>query len=514
MEELNLGTVTNFKKQRGFGHIEPDDKTLFGGKVYCHWKTIQTSAKWPTLVAGMRVAFAAVEGKTKEASWKTTEVYNEDGDEITLDSATKDTKVTKATKSVKDVLLNGGKKYRGSCKSYDKSKGSGLIKTDGSGPWPKTGLKLLRADITCDGGAPSLRKGLRLQFQVAKKGASYRAVAVTLPGGRNVPTEVGGKTEAKKTVAKVVKKPVAKKAQKKADKKPQPVKKAQAAKKSQKKVVKKPKANDNRKRQLSQVSKVQNPPAKKKNNTSSPPKKSTFKPSNIQSGVYGGMEVDEEDVVEVGLLLRSHWAGILIGKKGSSINEIRKISEANMKFGEDEIEYDGGLFKVFAISGTMSQVADACKMVTEKLGEAAQTLEYKIVFLVPDAFCGMFIGKKGATINEIRGDTDLRVRVMLSQDPISLPGSSEVTLCTVYGPRENMQESIERTVAVLGAISTRLKKQAMEPNQWGGDGGWDSGFRGQTREVGGWGGGRGGGRSGGQGQRRGGTPGGRRGGRW
>jgi len=507
MEELYLGTVINFKKQRGFGHIEPDDKSEFGKKVYCHWKTIKTEAKWPTLVNGMRVAFSAVEGKSKEATWKTTEVYDENGDEIIIDEGAKKVKA-------KDVILNDGKKYRGSCKSYDKSKGTGLIKPDGSGPWPKTGLKVLRSDIPGDGGSPSLRKGLRLQFQVAKTGSSYRAVGVTLPGGRNVPTEGGSKKEAKKSVVKkAVKKPVVKKVVKKS----QPVKKPQAAKKPKKKVeVKKPKKKDNRKRQLSQVSKVQSPPAKKKNNASFTPKPklSTFKKSHIQSGVYGGMEVDEEDVVEVGLLLRSHWAGTLIGKKGVTINEIRDISNANMKFGDDEIELDGGMFKVFAVSGTMSQVADACKMVTEKLGEAAQTLEYKIVFLVPDAFCGMFIGKKGATINEIRGDMDLRVRVMLSQDPISLPGSSQVTLCTVYGPRENMQESIERTVAVLGAISTRLKKQAMEPNQWGGDGGWDGGFRGTTREAGGWGGGRGGGRSGGQGQRRGGGQGGRRGGRW
>merc|ERR1719317_408312 len=306
-----------------------------------------------------------------------------------------------------------------------------------------------------------------------------------MPGGRNVPREGGNKTAAKKTaVKKAQKKVVVKKPQKK-------------------EVVKKSKKKDNRKRQLSQVSKVQNPPTKKRNNSRVAPKKTTLKRSKIASGVYGGMEVDEEDVVEVGLLIRGHWIGGLIGKNGVVIKEIRKFSEANMKFGDDEIELDGGMFKVFAVSGTMSQVADACKMVTEKLGEAAQTLEYKIVFLVPDAFCGMFIGKKGATINEIRGDMDLRVRVMLSQDPISLPGSSQVTLCTVYGPRENMQESIERTVAVLGAISTRLKKQAMEPNQWGGDGGWDGGFRGTTREAGGWGGGRGGGRSGGQGQRRG-----------
>jgi len=490
MEELFLGTVINFKKQRGFGYIEPDNKSEFGGKVFCHWKTIKTTAKWPTLEEGLRVAFLAEEAESKDASWKTTEVYDENGDEFNADGGEK------------EVLIQDGKKFRGSCKSYDKSKGTGLIKPDGKGPWPKTGLKLSKSNIVGDGGTPALKKGLRLQFQIAKQGANYKAVSVTMPGGRNVPRESGNKNETKKTA---VKKPQKKVVVKKVTKKV--VKKATPVKKPQKKEVKKSKKKDNRKRQLSQVSKVQNPPAKKKN-VAAAAKKTTFKRSQIPSGVYGGMEVDEEDVIEVGLLLRSHWVGGLIGKKGVVIREIRTLSEANMKFGDEDIEFDGGVYKVFAISGTMNQVADACKVVTQKLGEAAQTLEYKIVFLVPDTFCGMFIGKKGATINEIRGDIDLRVRVILSQDPIMLPGSSQVTLCTVFGPRENIQDSIERTVAVLGAISTRLKKQMMEPNQWG-DGGWDGGYRGTTREAGGWGGGR----SGGQG-RRGEGQGARRGGRW
>lgn len=503
MEELHLGTVIDFKKQRGFGHIEPDDKSEFGGKVYCHWKTIKTSAKWPTLANGMRVAFLAKEAASKEASWKTTEVYDENGDDIVIGNPAQKTKNVKKSvkKTSKDVLLQKGKTFRGSCRSYDKSKGTGLVKPDGNGPWPKTGLKVLRSDVAGDGGNPALRKGLRLQFKVAKKGNSYRAVEVTLPGGRTIPTDGGNKKVAKKTAVKKPQKTV-KKVQKVVVKKSQAKKKSQAVKNAPKKVVKNPKKKDNRKRQLSQVSKVQNPPTKKRNNSRVAPKKTTLKRSKIASGVYGGMEVDEEDVVEVGLLIRGHWIGGLIGKNGVVIKEIRKFSEANMKFGDEEIELDGGVFKVFAISGTMNQVADACKMVTEKLGEAAQTLEYKIVFLVPDAYCGMFIGKKGATINEIRGEMDLRVRVMLSQDPIMLPGTtSQVTLCTVYGPRDNMKDSIERTVAVLGAISTRLKKQMTEPNQWGGDGGWDGGYRGTTSQAGGWGG-----RSGGQG--------GRRGGRW
>merc|ERR1719228_2748089 len=144
---------------------------------------------------------------------------------------------------------------------------------------------------------------------------------------------------------------------------------------------------------------------------------------------------------------------------------MRKLSKANMKFGDDDVDVNGSMYNVFAVSGTMNQVSDVCKMVANALGESAQSLEYKIVFLVPDQYCGTFVGKKGSTINEIRGEQNEGVRVVLGQEPLILPGSVKITLCSLFGPRENMQDGIERTVAVLGAISSRLKRQT-DPMQW------------------------------------------------
>jgi len=439
MEELFLGTVASFKKQRGFGYVTPDDQSMLGDKVFCHWKSIKTSDKWPHLTDGMRVAFQAEQDDKK--GWKTTEVYTEEGEEVTMDEPI--------------VLLKKGKKYKGICKSYSKGKGVGVIMPNGNGPWPKTGVKVLRSDINGDGGTPYLTKDQRVQFQLTKEDSGYRAVNVTLPGGKNIPIEGASGNQAKSD--KHVKKQS---------------KKSEVKKQSGKSNVKKAKKKESRKRQLSQASKRKNSPAKKKSNHDVENKDtgSLIVPSQIPSGAYGGMEVAAEDVIEVGLIMKSQWVGSLIGKKGATIKEIKKLSEANMKFGDDEIEIGTGLYKVFAVSGTMNQVADACKIVAIKLGEASLALEYKIVFLVPDIYCGMFVGKKGATINEVRGNMDERVRVELSQDPILLPGSSKVTLCTVFGPRQNVQRAIERTVAVLGAISTRLKKQMMEPvQQWGDD---------------------------------------------
>jgi len=308
---------------------------------------------------------------------------------------------------------------------------------------PKKGVRVLRSDINGDGGTPYLKPGQKVQFQATKEIAGYRAVNVSLPGGKKIPILGGKKAEADDSNSQ----------------------KAGA-----------------RKRPLSKVAKKKNFPAPKKNNSGAIWIKfegNKIKRTQLPSGSYGGMDMNEDDVVEVGLLIRNHWVGTLIGKKGVTITQLRKLSEANMKFGDEDIEVNGGMYNVFAVSGTMNQVADACKMVATSLGEASNSLEYKIVFLVPDRFCGMFVGKKGSTINEIRGEQDEGVRVILGQDPVTLPGSVSITLCSLYGPRQNMQDAIERTVAVLGAISARLKNPEMM--QWGG--GWSNeGYRGNNRE--------------------------------
>jgi len=493
MEDLFLGTVESFNKQRGVGQIKPDDKSNFGNKVSCHWKSIKSSDKWPTLVKGMRVAFLAEEDKKKANCWKTTEVYSDDGNEIKIEE--------------KVSLLNKGKLYKGACKSFNKSKGTGMIKPDGKGPWNKSAVQVRRSDIEVESGTPFLKQGQRVQFQLTKEKAGYRALNVTILGAK--------KAGAKKAAAKSTS---GKKPQKKAAAKSAPRKKPQ--KKGKKAVEPKVQKKVARKRKRSQERKSEKPPAKKSRKTVV--KKSTTG-TQLESGVYGGMEVDVDDVIEIGILLKSHWVGSLIGKKGVTINAIKKLSNASMQFGDNEIEVQGGLYKVFAISGTMNQVADAAKEVAIRLGEASESLEYKIVFLVPWSFCGMFVGKKGATINEIRGDMDQRVRIDLSKDPVYLSSSNMASLCTVFGPRENMKHAIERTVAVLAGISNRIRKQMSGGDQWG-ENNRNGGYRGNDRGAGGWssnrgrgsyGRGRGGrqGRGRGRGKGRGGRGGGSRGGR-
>jgi len=428
------GTVKSFKKQRGFGHIEPDPGSNIGASVFVHWKAIKTTDKWPTLKEGMRVSFQAKKDEVDMSRWKATEVFSESGDQINNEEGRS--------------LLQDGKKWLGVCKNYNRAAGEGIIEAEGTGPWGNNkGLKVLRSDINAVHDPPVLTTNLRVEFQVCKDGSNFQAVNVTQPGGAKI--------------------------QNKAPRKREP-----------------PSGN------------VEGSPTKR------------------PRVVTPVVDDDPDQVVEVGLLVRTEWVGMLIGKKGATIKEIKKNSNANMKFGDDDVDLDKitqgdriDKYKVLAVSGSKREVSEACKLITEKLGLAGQTLEYKVLFLVPADFCGMFIGKKGANIKEIKGEPDQRIRILLGQDPVELPGASKVNICKASGPRENLKMAIERTVSSLGEISSKMQQQmeAEQQPQWapsyaggfrGGYGG--GGFQQSPRGFGGGLGGGGGGGGWGESGRRGG----------
>jgi len=197
------------------------------------------------------------------------------------------------------------------------------------------------------------------------------------------------------------------------------------------------------------------------------------------SGFFGpsdGPPPVEEQKVEVGLLIRSHWVGPLIGKKGVSIREIRQKSDASMNFGDDDIEVDQSKYHVMSISGTRDQVSRACVAIAEKLGEITQSEDLKLVFLIPSSYCGMFIGKKGANISKMRGEAGPRLWIKLSEDPIQLPGANEVTTCSIFGDKEDTKNAIEQAAITLGDISASLKADMapkLRPVSYGG--GFDRG---------------------------------------
>lgn len=181
---------------------------------------------------------------------------------------------------------------------------------------------------------------------------------------------------------------------------------------------------------------------------------------------------EQPKIVELGLLIRKHWVGGLIGKKGKTIWMIRdKSNGANIDFGSDDLivdrssdqkwdqspwpEVEKEKYCVCAISGSKQQATDAALAIAEQVAKAAQSTDYRLEFLIPEAYVGTFIGKKGTNLKQMKGPTK-NVSINIRDEPISL-GSNKVTLCTLFGPAGDVEKTIERAARWLGDISLRVQ---------------------------------------------------------
>jgi len=177
-------------------------------------------------------------------------------------------------------------------------------------------------------------------------------------------------------------------------------------------------------------------------------------------------------VVELGLLIRKHWVGGLIGKKGKTIWMIRdKSNGANIDFGNDDLiidrskdtkwqtspwpEVDKEKYCVCAISGSKQQASDAALAIAEQVAKGAQSTDRRLEFLIPEAYVGTFIGKKGANLKQMK-ESASNVSINIRDEPIVL-GSNKVTVCTLFGPAGEVEKTIERAAKWLGDISIRVQ---------------------------------------------------------
>jgi len=181
--------------------------------------------------------------------------------------------------------------------------------------------------------------------------------------------------------------------------------------------------------------------------------------------------VVRSQVVEIGLLIKKHWVGQLIGKKGNTIREIRKRSNgANIDFGDDDITVEESdekwdqspwpitgdeKFKVCAISGEKENATEATKVIAEVIGKVTQSEDYKLQFLIPESYVGVFIGKKGAHLKAMKEGTK-NVAVNVHRKPISLY-ENKIVPCVIFGPGEDALKVIERAANWLGDISIKVQ---------------------------------------------------------
>jgi len=188
--------------------------------------------------------------------------------------------------------------------------------------------------------------------------------------------------------------------------------------------------------------------------------------------------------VELGLLIKKRWVGLLIGKKGGSIREILKRSNGgHIDFGDEDIvlgmnvgsekleecpwpSFEQEKYTICAISGTKKQATEAAKLVAKLIGTTAQSPNYKLEFLIPEEYCGLFIGKRGANMKDMQGRGKECVSMRLRDSRVSL-GDTEVSVCTIFGEAENALKAIERAANWLGDISVKVQmdRDAARENQ-------------------------------------------------
>jgi len=183
-------------------------------------------------------------------------------------------------------------------------------------------------------------------------------------------------------------------------------------------------------------------------------------------------QVVRSQTVELGLLIKKHWVGQLIGKKGTTIKEIRQKSNgANIDFGDEDVTLEASTdkweqspwpetgedkYKVCAISGQKEQATEASKAIAEVIGEFTQSEDNKLEFLVPESYVGIFIGKKGAHLKEMKKGTK-NVSINVHRKPICLWGN-KVVPCVIFGPSEGALKVIERAANWLGEISIKVQE--------------------------------------------------------
>ena len=137
-------------------------------------------------------------------------------------------------------------------------------------------------------------------------------------------------------------------------------------------------------------------------------------------------------VMESVILVPRNKTGGLIGRSGSSINQVRSDSGATVKVGapEDIVPSEPDVRKCI-ISGTIDQVMQAFALIVHKLTEtparAARSPDptptsqphqplapdtKSILYEIPNASMGAVIGRAGATIKHIREASGARIEIL------------------------------------------------------------------------------------------------------
>eukprot|EP00439_Symbiodinium_sp_Y106_P079811 s1076_g18.t1 len=196
------GSVIEFNKWRGFGHIAMDQKDWYScachfaclDKVFVHWKNIQTDDRFPRLQQGLSVEFGLIvsqewRGWNKVRSLKAKTVTLPGGGMVNIQDAM----------DAESMTFVGAQNFRytGTVKFFDQFRNFGWVAIDDGfamdEPVPKE-IKVEGEELNTGGKPLRMRiDKLAVEFGIVKsktgQGDSYMAYNVTLPGGTPITQE-------------------------------------------------------------------------------------------------------------------------------------------------------------------------------------------------------------------------------------------------------------------------------------------------------------------------------------
>lgn len=153
---------------------------------------------------------------------------------------------------------------------------------------------------------------------------------------------------------------------------------------------------------------------------------------------------NEEKATHLRFLLSNAEAGSIIGKGGSTINDIQSQSGARIQLSRNYEYFPGTSDRIIMVSGAVDDILKAVELILSKLlnefyvqegGEVDP--ESKIRLVVPNSSCGGIIGKGGAIIRTLIDDS--RASIKISPQDLVYPGLHDRLVTVAGGLREQLR---------------------------------------------------------------------------
>ncbi|KAH6832675.1 binding to TOMV RNA 1L [Perilla frutescens var. hirtella] len=162
---------------------------------------------------------------------------------------------------------------------------------------------------------------------------------------------------------------------------------------------------------------------------------------------------EEEKGTHLRFLLSNAESGLIIGKGGSTINQIQSQSGARVQLSRNHEVFPGTSDRIIMVSGTVDDILKAVDLILSKLLDefyaedgAEIDPESKIRLVVPNSSCGGIIGKAGAIIRSLIEDSGADIKI--SPQDMYYPGLQD-RLVMVTGTLAEQLRAIELIILKL-----------------------------------------------------------------